>query len=104
MILVIGGKNQGKTDFVRENFGDKRVLNRFHLLVRERMTEGKAENIINEALSFDVVISDEIGGGIVPVDRFEREWRETTGRALCDLARQADAVYRLCAGIPIRIK
>lgn len=104
MILVIGGKNQGKTDFVRENFGGMRVLNGFHMLARERMTEGKTDELVIEAALFDVVISDEIGCGVVPVDRFEREWREAAGRALCELAKKAEAVYRVHAGIPMRIK
>ncbi|MCD8036930.1 MAG: bifunctional adenosylcobinamide kinase/adenosylcobinamide-phosphate guanylyltransferase [Clostridiales bacterium] len=105
MILVIGGKNQGKTDFVNSNFEGKRVLNRFHEAVRECMEKGEdISALVDEAMKYDVVISDEIGCGVVPIDKFERAWREETGRALCLIAERADAVYRLCAGIAIKIK
>ena len=51
-----------------------------------------------------IVISDEIGNGIVPLDSFEREYRERTGRILVKLAEQADEVVRVICGIGQRIK
>ena len=51
-----------------------------------------------------VMISDEVGNGIVPVDAFEREYRERTGRILVELARRADEVERVICGIGQRIK
>ncbi|MDD5945559.1 MAG: bifunctional adenosylcobinamide kinase/adenosylcobinamide-phosphate guanylyltransferase [Clostridia bacterium] len=105
MILVIGGRNQGKGEFVRNNFKGADVLNGFHILVRKELENGNdTDRLIENALKMDVVISDEIGGGIVPVDRFERDWREKTGRALCVLASKAEAVYRVHAGIAVKIK
>ena len=38
------------------------------------------------------------------MDAFERAWRERTGRIGCDLAKQAEAVYRVTCGIGTRIK
>ena len=51
-----------------------------------------------------IVISDEIGNGIVPLDNFEREYRERTGRILVKLAEQADEVVRVICGIGQKIK
>ena len=51
-----------------------------------------------------VVIADEIGCGLVPIDPFERAWREETGRILCALAREAEAVVRVHCGFPQAIK
>ena len=51
-----------------------------------------------------VIISDEIGNGIVPVDAFERDYRERTGRMLITLASQADEVVRVICGIGQKIK
>lgn len=51
-----------------------------------------------------VVVSNEIGSGIVPLERQERMWREETGRMLTKLVAAADEVYRMVAGIPIKIK
>ena len=51
-----------------------------------------------------VIISDEIGYGLVPVDVFEREYREKSGRVNCYLAEKADQVIRVVCGIGSRIK
>lgn len=104
MILLIGGSCQGKTEYARENFKEKRILNDFHMVIRELLENGRKIHL-NEILNnYDVVISDEIGNGIVPLDKFERIWREETGRTLCEIAKASDEVYRIYAGIPVRIK
>jgi adenosylcobinamide kinase/adenosylcobinamide-phosphate guanylyltransferase len=51
-----------------------------------------------------IVISDETGNGIVPADAEDRRVRETTGRLCCRIAQNADEVYRVFAGIPVKIK
>ena len=53
---------------------------------------------------YKVITSDEVGLGIVPLDRKVREWREATGRALCRIAAEADEVYRVSCGIGMKIK
>ena len=51
-----------------------------------------------------VIIMNEVGSGVVPMDKDEREWREAAGRVSCLFAKRADRVYRLLAGIPQRLK
>ncbi|OON86972.1 hypothetical protein BXO88_05360 [Oribacterium sp. C9] len=51
-----------------------------------------------------VIIMREVGSGVVPMDREEREWREAVGRVSCLFAERAARVYRLLAGIPQRLK
>ena len=51
-----------------------------------------------------IVICDEIGNGIVPIDPLEREYRERTGRILIEIAKQADEVVRVICGIGQKIK
>ena len=51
-----------------------------------------------------VIIMNEVGSGVVPMDKDEREWREPVGRVSCLFAKRADRVYRLLAGIPQRLK
>lgn len=51
-----------------------------------------------------VVIADEIGYGIVPVDAFEREYRERDGRLCQRIAAASEEVYRVVCGIGTRIK
>ena len=51
-----------------------------------------------------LLITDEIGYGIVPVDRMEREYREQTGRVCTRLAAYSEKVYRVMCGIGQVIK
>ena len=51
-----------------------------------------------------ILITDEIGYGIVPVDRMEREYREQTGRVCTHLAAYSEKVYRVMCGIGQVIK
>ncbi len=68
---------------------------------------GKPEELtarILEDRDIKAVISDDVGMGIVPVDKAERYIREETGRQLCTLSKAADEVYRVVCGIGIKIK
>lgn len=51
-----------------------------------------------------VMVSNEVGLGIVPLDPLSRAFRDRVGRLHQDLARLAGAVYLVVAGLPIRIK
>lgn len=51
-----------------------------------------------------ILCAVEIGMGIIPVDRKERDFRETCGRTLCLAAQMADEVWRVICGIGERIK
>lgn len=51
-----------------------------------------------------ILICDEVGGGIVPVDKEERDYRECVGRVLCELAKEAESVERVYCGIGQTIK
>ena len=51
-----------------------------------------------------MLICDEVGCGVTPLDRGEREWRELVGRICCELAEGAQAVYRVRCGLGERLK
>ena len=132
MKLVIGGYSQGKLNYVlsgstvmdfcivdgelpnaeqlqeSKDNGKIVIVNHFHEWMRSSIRQEKnAEQEILEFISNApgcIVISDEIGNGIVPIDSFEREYRERTGRILVKLAEQADEVVRVICGIGQRIK
>lgn len=108
MILVIGGACQGKTEYVRTHFGKELpVINGYHERIRQQLING--QNPMEEAKELllkngdCIIISDEIGCGLVPVDAFEREYREVTGRVCCYLAKKAEQVIRVTCGIGSRI-
>lgn len=106
MVLVIGGMHQGKYAFAKSLSED--VVKDLHVEIRAWMERGEdpwelAEQV--EAAHSDGVITlAELGCGLIPVDAFEREYRETVGRISCELAKHADAVYRVCCGIVTQLK
>ena len=132
MKLVIGGRAQGKLNYVLQHMTDEKyqiydgvfpdegelfnltkknewlIVNRFHKWVNKELKENRnpeeeLEAFLKKGVRF-VIISDEIGNGIVPVDAFERDYRERTGRMLITLASQADEVVRVICGIGQKIK
>lgn len=51
-----------------------------------------------------VVVSNELGYGIVPMEQSDRLWRETVGRICTCLAARAEEVVRVVCGLGIRLK
>jgi len=51
-----------------------------------------------------ILVSNEVGLGLVPDTPLGRNFRDTLGRVNQRLAQAADSVYLLVAGLPIRIK
>jgi adenosylcobinamide kinase / adenosylcobinamide-phosphate guanylyltransferase len=51
-----------------------------------------------------IIVSNEVGLGIVPDNRMGRLYRDILGRANQILAGSADEVYLMVAGIPLRVK
>ena len=109
MHLIIGGKGQGKLryalslgfaeeDVARALPTNKPILYGLQNLNREDPTLTAAD------IHDSIVICDELGCGVVPMDYEDRAWRERTGRLLCDLAAKATRVDRVFCGIPMRLK
>lgn len=46
-----------------------------------------------------IFLCEEIGCGVVPLEREERQWRERTGRLCCVLAERAGGVTRVICGM-----
>ena len=84
------------------------VINHFHQWVKDRMSNGGCpeEEIVSflEDCRNCIIISDEVGNGIVPVQAFERDYRERVGRILIQVAKQAEGVERVICGIGQKIK
>lgn len=114
-ILLVGGAHQGKRAYAEATFGlcaldfapGGRAVDHFHLVVREHMERGRdpADLLPEPAANVDwIILCDEVGGGVIPLDAFDRRWRESVGRLCCRLAAQADIVERISCGIPLRLK
>lgn len=123
MIFVFGGRYSGKGEYVRQEMNvseiaaydveyDKlktaQAVRDLHLLIKKIMLDSGDPMAHIQRLIADnpdiIIISDEIGYGVVPVDKFDREWRETVGRISCYLAEKAETVIRVVCGIGSTIK
>lgn len=125
MRLVIGGASQGKLDFVLEKYGleekdvmdgntgdmvdiSHKVFYAFETWFRRQLEAGgspeDAADSLLSSLPELIIICDEVGSGIVPIEPFEREYRERLGRCLITLAAKAQSVERVFCGIGQKIK
>lgn len=131
MILIIGGFAQGKLHYVKQRYvhcEDGRevtvldgtlelpaetgalqvIVNHLHRYIREQLQQGTDPEVMIENFGKEhpdcILICDEIGNGIVPMEAEERTYRERIGRILEQLAAQADEVVRVVCGIGQKIK
>ena len=129
MKLIIGGYAQGKLNYAvtkynvaedhifeivlptseeLEKLTGTIIVSSLHKWIRKRIKEGgRPEEEISSFVKKNpdcIIICDEIGNGIVPMDPFERVYRERTGRILVKLAKDAEEVERVVCGIAQKIK
>ena len=128
MILVIGGESQGKKEYAANTFGlaaeefadgascteeellGASAVDHFHEYIRRVLKNEGEEGVLGLAEKLTghnpdiLVVSNELGYGVVPVDKFERLYREKTGRICCALAAFAKRVDRVVCGIGMVIK
>ena len=51
-----------------------------------------------------ILVTNELGYGIVPTDAFDRRFREMTGRICTGLAAEAEEVVRVVCGLGVKLK
>ena len=103
-VLIVGGAYQGKAAFAKKQYPELPLVCNLHQKVRETLETGGDPQALLPELLGKAVTCDEIGCGVVPIEPFEERSREETGRLCCALAARADAVYRVWACIPQKIK
>ncbi|GAI34303.1 unnamed protein product, partial [marine sediment metagenome] len=59
---------------------------------------------INQVDASFIIVTNEVGLGLVPANEVSRLYRDFLGRANQILAQQADEIYLMVAGLPIPIK
>lgn len=126
MKMFIGGSFQGKKAVACEQTGialdqacdgmtceegevfEAPMVVHFHEYCKRMMAEGKDTSGLAKALMEKnpdlVIVTNEIGYGVVPMDAFDRRYREDTSRICCELAAFSSEVWRVCCGIGTCIK
>ena len=69
----------------------------------EQLAETFAEELVSKNPRI-VIVSNELGYGIVPIEKSDRLWREVTGRICTSLAMRADEVIRVVCGVGVQLK
>ncbi len=124
MELIIGGAFQGKEAFARAQHPEIRWLKgeeaelsqllcgegilHFERFIRKELSAGReisslAEQLIEQNPKI-VIVSEEVGYGIVPMDALDRAYREAVGRICTKLAADSKKVTRIICGIGTVIK
>lgn len=116
MQLVIGGAWQGKLRWAMREYGfsatevcdlaaeDPRPDCRCYLHLEELTRRDAAPERWLPYFENGVVISREIGCGVVPMDAAQRQWRERHGALLQLLAQRAERVTRVFCGLTEELK
>lgn len=107
----IVGQHTGEAEIV--------VIDCITMLVANIMLQGRGEapaeelvlkeikaliNKMDELETTFILVSNEVGLGLVPDNELGRRYRDCLGRVNQILARHTDEVYLMVAGIPIRLK
>lgn len=112
MRFVTGGACQGKHAFVSEKFPQEMCITIKEEQILENMSAGidtilqlQKEIVAAELPERQaIVIMNETGSGITPMELSQRKLRDEMGKIGCALAAEAEEVYRVIAGIGIQIK
>lgn len=65
---------------------------------------GELVDCINKVNAGFIIVTNEVGLGLVPADSTSRLYRDLLGKANQILAKRVDEVYLMVAGIPLQIK
>ena len=122
--MIIGGAYQGKAAYAKAQFPDvdwkfgggiteeellkaEGVLG-FQEYIRNALKAGEDLTGLAEKLAQQdtdvILVSEEVGYGIVPADAFERQYREAVGRVCTALAAKSRRVTRVVCGIGTVLK
>ena len=109
MKLYVGGVCQGQEEMARSENPGCEVFADFHETIRSTVLQDVQEprefaQRFCERHPDAVVVANEVGAGVVPMNREDRAFREAVGRALCVIAQKAESVTRCVCGLGVRIK
>ena len=87
------------------------IINHLHLIVKQLGSAGAGTEWLRKIMcrcsdqeKTMIIISDEVGSGVVPAETESIRYREHVGDVLRFAARSADRVYKVICGIPVLLK
>lgn len=87
----------------KKNLNEEKNINEENNLKEETEIEEQVKELIQK--NPDVIVEiTQLGCGVVPMEAFDRSYREKVGRISCMLAKQAEQVWTVNAGIGMRLK
>ena len=117
MVMMIGGAFQGKSALAEKRYPQVNWINGadadwemlscakgvlgYHEYIRKVMKAGRSVDQNTEDL---IRVNDEVGYGVVPIDAFDRAYREAVGRICTKLSGYSHRVTRVVCGIGTVIK
>ena len=126
MVMVTGGAFQGKRECLKQLYrlSEKDIISGadcdiedvftaaavadYHELVRRLIADNIDVSEFTGRLCREnpgaAVIINEIGCGIIPIEKSERIYREEVGRAGCIIAAHSETVFRVFCGVLQKIK
>ena len=109
MYLIVGGKFQGKFEFAKKQYGvkenDENLFLNLEKFVWEYMENAKShiEEFCKKHKNA-VIICDEVGCGLISMDKKTREYCNYVGEISMFLAEKADEVYYVTMGFGRKLK
>ena len=75
-------------------------------LIEQKLTSEISELVecIDHTAASFIIVTNEVGTGLVPANRVGRLYRDLLGKANQILAQRADEIYLMVAGLPLTIK
>lgn len=127
MILIIGGSCQNKKEYAMQKYAvqvdeiidlkidtcldiqpNVKIIDNLQDSVKDALLKNEFSLTIFDHIlirSPDIILlCDEVGSGIVPIDAFDREYRDAVGALCCYLAKKACSVHRVVCGLGMVIK
>lgn len=125
MYFIFGGRCQGKLEYAKRLYGEEltvcdlkycdindafsadiiiNIQESVSTLLKIKISPSEYFKDNIEKFNGKILIGNEIGCGVVPIDAFEREWRDETGWVYQFISSKAKRVDRVWAGIGQTLK
>lgn len=131
MVLILGGAFQNKKQWAMEHYnvaidevidasihtnidiktdamGNAKIIDNIQDAIKDKLLKNDfSPTLFDEIIAQNpdiILLCDEVGSGLVPIDEFGRKYRDKVGELCCYLAKKATTVHRVVCGIGMVLK